>query len=352
MSQADELRLSEQQLDQFLRVVLERLGVPGETATLAARSLLDASLMGVDTHGVEALDMYVNHLRAGGLDPAPVPVILREKGSMGLWDMQSGFGLAGARRIMAHAIDRTKELGIYFATCRRTNHIGACGVYGLMAARRGLIAMICQGSRATFPPWGGTERRVGTSPMAFVAPVQGEFPFCYDASFGAITHAEIKAHMRRGIPLREGMALDSEGKPTTDPVKAWSGQVLPIGLYKGVGMAMWNEVLSCVLSGNWLPDQIPSIVNNPDRSADSCLYMMVMDPETLLAAGEFESRMRDYVEYVESSPARHRGAPPRYPGRRKGECWGERSQHGIPVSSEAVARFRKIAADCGVEPLC
>ena len=231
----DAVRFSAEALDGFIRAVFEKLRVPSDTAGLAARTLIEASLMGVDTHGVEALDMYVDHLRAGGLDPKPEPVMLREQGALALWDMQDGFGLAGARRIMEHAMRRAPEHGVHFVTCRRTNHIGACGVYARMAADKGLIAMVSQETRATFAPVGGRAPRVGTSPFGFAAPVAGGFPFVYDASFAVMTRSAMKAYLRAGKPLPDGVATDAEGEPTVDAVRAWTGQIMAIGLHRAWG---------------------------------------------------------------------------------------------------------------------
>ena len=345
------MRIPESLLDAFERQVFERLGVPAETAQLAVRSMLDASLMGVDTHGVEALDMYVDHLRAGGLDPKPEPILLKERGGLGLWDMQNGFGLASGRKIMAHAIKRAGEHGIYLATCRRTNHIGACGVYGKMAADEGLIGMVGQQTGAGLAPWGGTQGRVGASPTAFVAPVANSFHFYYDASFAMITGAQMKAHIRSCTPLPEGVAMDKDGNPTTDPKKARGGQILPIGRHKGVGLAMAFEILHCILSGNNFSSEIPSIVSHPEKTASSSIFMLVIDPNFIMPRGEFAHSMKRYVEYVESSPARNPQDPPRYPGRREGENWRDRREHGIPVRPDALARFDAIAASLSMASL-
>jgi len=346
---AESVRIPESTLDDFERTVLEKLGVPQETARLAVRSLLDASLMGINTHGIEALDMYVDHITKGGLDSEPEPVLLNERVGLGLWDMQNGFGLAGARKIMTHAITCGRKQGIYMATCRRTNHIGACGVYGKMAADNGLIGMVGQQTGATFSPCGGRERRVGASPTAFVAPVKDSFPFYYDGSFAQITGAQMKAHRRAGMPLPPGVALDKDGNPTTDPQKAWGGQIMPIGQYKGVGLAMVFEILHCILSGNVFSCEIPSIVSNPHKTAESSIFMIVIDPGAVMPHEKFAEKMKCYVEYIESSPARDPNDPPRYPGRREGENWHYRRKNGIPVRRETLERFDKIACSLGIK---
>jgi L-2-hydroxycarboxylate dehydrogenase (NAD+) len=355
----DTIRVAESKLRGFATEVFCRLGVPPASAELAAQSLLDASLLGVDTHGIESLDMYVTHIRSGGLKVAAELVCLpspfgRGAGGEGdrafqVWDMQHGFGLAGARKLMAEAIRQAHAAGIAMITCRNANHLGACGVYGKMAADEGLIGIVSQQTMALLAPWGGREPRIGASPFAMVAPVADGFPFFFDASMAAMTRAQIKAHRRAGIPLPEGVALDDRGLPTVDPEQAWHGQILPIGRHKGVGLAMVFEILSCVLSGNRFASEIPSIVNHPERSADSGIFMMAIDPRLVMPDGLLAATMKRYVEYQESSPAIDPSNPPRYPGRKEGTCWADRRAHGIPVSPEGYKRLLEIARQLEIE---
>ena len=340
-------RIAEQTLMNFVVDVLTRVGVSEETAKLASRSMLDASLMGIDSHGVGALPMYVNHIQGGGLKFDAEPVVVKSNGGVEQWDMQHGFGMASGRKIMEHAITAAKRCGIYLATCRNTNHLGACGVYGKMAADSGCIAMVSQQTNLAFSPWGSTEPRIGASPFAFVAPVKDGFPFYYDVTIAAITRAKVKAHMQAGEPLPEGVALDADGNATVDPTEAWNGQLLPIGAHKGVGLAMAFEILSCVLSGNQFAKDVPSIVDNPDKSADSSLFMIVINPEAAMPLDNFMATMRRYIDYIESSPARDPDNPPRYPGRRAGQSWSDRSRNGIPVSVDVLDRLDTIAQSIG-----
>jgi len=350
-SSAAERRFSQEILAAFALRVFAELQVPERTSRLAVRSLLDASLLGMETHGIEALRMYVDHLTGGGLKAKAEPLRVLESGGFDLWDMRSGFGLASGRIIMEHAISRAKESGIYLASIRNTNHIGACGVYGKIAADAGLIGMVSQQTLPAFAPWGGKEARVGASPFALVAPVKDMFPFYLDCSMAAVTRAKIKACRLAGVPLEEGLALDADGNPTADPEAAWFGQLMPIGRYKGVGLAMAFEILSAVLSGNQFADTIPSIVNEPHKSADSSVFMMAIDPQKVASEVDFPGRIREYVEYVESSPAKDHSDPPRYPGRREGEIWADRTRNGIPVTPDGLGGFETIAEELGVRPL-
>jgi len=97
-------RFEESVLEAFAVEVFAKLGVLTETADLAVRSMLDASLMAIDSHGIEALDMYVTHIQRGGLKANAEPIRTGGSPGVGLWDMQHGFGLASARKIMAQAV--------------------------------------------------------------------------------------------------------------------------------------------------------------------------------------------------------------------------------------------------------
>ncbi|WP_428940302.1 Ldh family oxidoreductase [Fontivita pretiosa] len=348
---SDSIRVRPEAFSAFAVAVFTKLGVPQSVAQLAARSMLDASLLGVDTHGIESMEMYVNHLLGGGLKADREPVLLGGSKVFERWDMRSGFGLASARILMQHAIQRAGEHGLYLATVRNTNHVGACGVYGKIAADQGYIGMISQQSFPCLAPWGGREIRLGSSPFAFVAPVQGMFPFYFDCHMAMMTRAQVKAHRLAKKPLPEGVAMDKDGNPTTDPEAAWFGQLMPIGKHKGVGLAMVFEILSAILSGNRFSNDIPSIVNEPNKSADSSFFIMAIDPGTVAPQGEFARRMREYVEYIESSPPLDPNNPPRYPGRREGQLWEQRSRDGIPVSPEGRAKFDAIVRKVNVKPL-
>ncbi len=353
-STASEIRMTRVnpvQFEDFAQSALQKLGVPSRTAALAIRSMLDASLMGIETHGIESLEMYVNHLEAGGLKADREPVKLSGKGPVEVWDMQSGYGLAGARTIMEKAIRIAKELGIYFASVRRTNHIGACGVYGKMAADQGLIGLVSQQTFPCLSPWGGKIPKIGSSPFAFVAPVEGSFPFYFDCQMASMTRAQVKSHRLRKIPLPEGAAMDLEGNPTTDPDTAWFGQLMPIGNHKGVGFAMVFEILAGILSGNQFSTGIPSIVNEPDKSADSSIFMMAIDPSVVCPEGDFSKRMEEYIAYIESSPPIDTSNPARYPGRREGEQWEERSRNGIPLSAAGPLKFEEITKRLSIDPI-
>ena len=350
MSNTEEItRVPEAELGAFGRRLFVALGVHPDISAPAIRSLLDASLMGIDSHGIESLDMYAAHLRAGGPEPAMAAQKVKEHGGLSLWDMANGLGLYNGRRLMEYAVTAAGIHGIGMVTCRRTNHIGACSVYGKMAADAGMIGLVSAQSRAMFAPWGGKDKRIGQSPLAVVVPVEGRFPFCYDGSFASMTNAKLKDYIRRGETLPNGVATDEKGRPTTDPQTAWTGQIMPIGRYKGVGLAMAFEILHCVLAGNIFALDVPSVVSTPEKAGDTSLFMMAIAPDSIMDDRDFSSEMKRYVDYVESSEPTDPAEPPWCPGKKEGDCWEDRRRNGIPLTPEGRARLIDLADQAGIE---
>src|SRR5258707_6161210 len=82
-----------------------------------------------------------------------------------------------------------------------------------------------------------------------------------DMATSAAAYGKIEIARRRGEPIPEGWATDSEGRDTTDPNKmVEGGALLPLGSdrdrggHKGYGLAIMVDVLCGVLSGGkWGP---------------------------------------------------------------------------------------------------
>lgn len=47
-----------------------------------------------------------------------------------------------------------------------------------------------------------------------------------------------------GRKISKGIAIDKDGKPNTDPIKAMNGALLPFGDYKGSALALVVEILT------------------------------------------------------------------------------------------------------------
>src|SRR6185312_5732926 len=118
-----------------------------------------------------------------------------------------------------------------------SNHCGALAAYVLQAVKHDMIGIVTTNALPTMAPWGGAERLLGINPLGVAIPAGAEEPIVYDAAFSGSAHGKIRVYQQKGLPIPPDWALDTEGNPTTDPAAAMGGLLLPIGAFKGAGLA-------------------------------------------------------------------------------------------------------------------
>jgi len=84
----------------------------------------------------------------------------------------------------------------------------------------------------------------GTNPLAFGFPTNEE-PIIFDMATSPMTWTGLILAKDKGESIPEGIAIDSEGKPTTDPAEAIKGAMFPFDRsYKGSGLGMVVEIMA------------------------------------------------------------------------------------------------------------
>jgi len=97
-------------------------------------------------------------------------------------------------------------------------------------------------------PPGGAKPALGTNPIAFGFPMQGD-PLVIDLGTSAFMGTDLQFRQRLGIPVPEGVAIDERGRPTTDAAAARRGALLPFGGHKGYALALAMHALGVLASG-------------------------------------------------------------------------------------------------------
>ncbi len=146
----------------------------------------------------------------------------------------NGLGPVVMTRATETAIAKAADVGMAWVGTRNSNHAGAGGVYAALALERGMIGMYFAIANV-MPPWGGTERLLGTNPIAVAIPAGDQPAFQLDIATTVASHGTIKVTAQRGAAMPEGWIVDTEGNPITDPSRANEGLLVPIGDYKGAG---------------------------------------------------------------------------------------------------------------------
>jgi L-2-hydroxycarboxylate dehydrogenase (NAD+) len=246
----------------FMMDVFQHLGVPEDEARICTDVLITADLRGIDSHGMGRLKYYYDRIQAGVQFAKTEMRVIKETETTALVDGNHGMGHVIAYRCMRLAMDKASRYGLGAVTVRNGTHFGIAGYYALMAAREDMIGFAATNARPSIAPTFSTEPMLGTNPIAFAAPSDMSYPFCFDAATSIIQRGKVEVADRAEKPLAEGLVVDVNGQSLTEPAKILvdlgtaTAALLPLGGagedyagYKGYGLATVVEILSASLSG-------------------------------------------------------------------------------------------------------
>jgi LDH2 family malate/lactate/ureidoglycolate dehydrogenase len=146
-----------------------------------------------------------------------------------------------------------------------------------------------------------------------------------------------------------GWAVDSQGVPTIDTDAAIRGMPMPLGGYKGSGLAMMVEMLCGVLSGGAMSVDVGGIriQGKPTRISQT---FVAIDAGRFMPPEEFNRRIEWLVDTVKSAaPAKGYGEV-LVAGDPEWRAAAERRQTGIPLGDGTWECLVEAAARLGVGP--
>jgi LDH2 family malate/lactate/ureidoglycolate dehydrogenase len=290
---------------------------------------------------------YVKKLTVGGVNPRGRPSIARDSGACLVVDGGNSMGQIGARFAMEAAIERAASIGMAAAAIRGSNHGGAMAYFATLALPHDMIGLATTNALPTMAPWGGAERLLGINPLAIAIPADQELPIVYDAAFSGSAHGKIRVYQQKGLTLPEGWALDREGRPTTDPAAAIDGLLLPIGGFKGAGLAMIMGVLSSMLSGAAYGTELGDMETGPKAGQDGH-FVAAIRISAFEDVNRFKSRVDRAIQQIHASRLA--------PGFDRIYASGEKEflteqdyrKNGIPLNAVTLRDLQRTARDLGI----
>src|SRR6478735_591516 len=124
---------SYQQLFDFTKTILQKIGCSETDAEIAAKVLLSADVRGVDSHGIARLSGYVRLWEVKRINATPAIKIVYETPSTAVVDGDAGLGLVVAPQAMHVAISKAKKAGTGWVSIKNSNHFGIAGIHAMMA---------------------------------------------------------------------------------------------------------------------------------------------------------------------------------------------------------------------------
>jgi ureidoglycolate dehydrogenase (NAD+) len=164
-----------------------------------------------------------------------------------------------------------------------------------------------------------------------------------------MTMNEVRRRAAVGEELPPGAAADASGQAVHDAGAAI--QLLPIGDYKGFGLAMAVDLLCALLTempaGPDVSDMFADDFAEPRRLGTVVGAVRIdafVDPD------EFEDRLGAMARRLRAEPARNPAHPILVPGDPEKAIEARRQQDGIPIPGGDLESLLSLAAELGVDP--
>ncbi len=347
------IRFSARTLIDFTATALARVGLSEEDARRGAEILVDADLMGIDSHGIAHLNAhrgYVPGIKAGLVNPQPTIRVERETAATALLDGDRGFGLTVGHYAMRLAIAKAREAGCGMVTVRNSRHFGAAGYYALMAVPEAMIGMAMTNAAPWMVPTFAKQKMIGTNPIAVAAPAGSEQPFLCDLATTAVAMGKLEIAEREGKPIPPGWALDENAQSTVDieRVRRGGGGLTPLGStattssYKGYALGQVVDLFCGILSGAGFSMILERGTSAAGHFFGAWRVDAFRDPAEFKAMMDEMQRM---FRTAEPAPDAERVL---LPGQREFETRAEREQHGIPLHESVVKTLTDLAEDLDI----
>jgi ureidoglycolate dehydrogenase (NAD+) len=322
---------------------LEARGVTNEAAAHVVSSIIQTSLRGVDSHGIQLFPHYCRVAETGRINVAPKLTFEQTAPGTAILDADHAYGHHAGAVAMEHAIACAKQVGIACVAVRNSSHFGAAAYFALRAPAAGCIGLAFTNADALLKAHGAKHAFTGTNPICFTAPIDGEEPFCFDAATSLVSWNKVVNARRTGGTLAEDWACDEHGLPVTDPHAARSLQ--PAGHHKGYGLSIIVDILCALLAGGGISKELLPMYKDIDvrRAISHCF--MAIDVEKFAALADFAQRMRTMVERARGLEPLQPDVPVMVPGDPEKRAFAERTVHGIPIDEVKLAEFIAVTGD-------
>jgi L-2-hydroxycarboxylate dehydrogenase (NAD+) len=288
----DAARISLDAARAFMSAAFVRVGLPGDDAAIVADLMAQADAQGSEGHGILRLPQYVRRIKAGGVNVKPDIRVVQERAAMALVHGDNGMGHLVMKRAADLAIAKAKVAGVAWVGTQWSNHAGPASLYARMPLAHDMVGLyLAVGNANHLPPWGGLDMLLSTNPIAIAVPTLTEPAVVLDMATTVAAYGKVKTYAQRGLSMPEGWMIDRDGKPLTDPKRADEGFLLPVGGYKGYGLALLFGLLAGTLNGAAMGKDVVDFNADSSSTTNTGQAIVAVDPAAFGDVTHFKRRV-------------------------------------------------------------
>jgi LDH2 family malate/lactate/ureidoglycolate dehydrogenase len=329
---ADRVHLSVDEARLLGESALRGIGYDDGEAAIVTDHVIDAALCGYEYSGLAKLLNVPEHRRFA-LPRGPIRLI-RETEVSALYDGGNNVGMLACYHAATATIEKAKAHGIALVGMTNTWMSGRNAYFVEMIAAAGYVAIHTASSGGAVAPLGGIKPVLGTNPIAFAVPTENG-PLVLDMGTSAFMATELQLRVRRNEALPEGVAIDRDGKPTTDPAEAQAGALLPFAGYKGFGLGLVVQALG-VLGGAGMVD----------GGQDGYLFI-AFRPDLLIPLDQCKQEVSKLIARVKAVPRAPGVAEIRIPGENSARNRERLKHEGLDIDGLVYDALRRLAGNRG-----
>ncbi len=341
-------------LARFIAAAYSAAGVPAADADTAARLMVEADLVGADAHGIFRLAQYIDRIASGGLNKRANITVTRTAPATARVDGDNGLGALVVAKAAETAIAIARETGVAWVGVHGSNHAGAASVYAALPMAAGMIGIYSAVASANhMAPWGGTDLLLGTNPLAIALPLgSGADPVVIDMATTVVSYGTVKNYALTGRAMPEGWMSDrTTGAPVTDAADSANGVLLPIGGYKGAGLALVLGLLAGALNGAAVGADVVDFNADNTTVTNTGQFIVALDVARFVDPVQFAAETKRHLEELRRS-ARLPGVERiRLPGDDRALRHRDRTANGVPLSPQVQAKLAAMATRLGIKAL-
>ena len=348
------LRATPAQLETFIASAFQTVGISAPEAKTVAQLMARADVNGSEGHGVFRLPQYIRRIKGGAVNVKPNIRIEREAAGMALVNGDNGMGHLVMRFATEKAIEKAKTAGVAWVGVKWSNHAGPASLYASMPVEHNMIGLyLAVGNANHLPAWGGLDVLLSTNPIAIALPGHddGEAPVILDMATTVAAYGKVKTKAQRGEMMPEGWMMDRQGKPLTDPKRANEGFLLPIGGYKGYGLALMFGLLAGTLNGAAMGRDVVDFNADDTTPTNTGHCIVAINIQAFQPVAEFKQSVDALVRDLRKSERLPGIERIHIPGEGSHAARADRLKNGVPMPPSLMAALDKLASELGIAPL-
>lgn len=316
-------------LKKWCECILKEIGINKPNREIFIDTLLEANLRGKDSHGITRLPVYIERIKRGLIKVNGKPQLIKKYGSVSLYDGDNELGqIIAYETIKKCAIEAIKS-GISVAGVKQANHFGMAAYYSEIPTKKGMIGFICCNAAPVMAPCGINTPILGTNPLSVSIPTPWDYALTFDMATTVLSRGKIRQLDKE--ENFEELALSKNGYPAKSAEEALEGTLLPLGGYKGFGLALIIDIIAGVLTGSMFSQNV-GFTKDMKKSSGTGFFVGALNIESMMDFPTFYKRLGKIYEQAKYFNIR-------LPGDNSQKVRKQRIKEGIPLKDSTIKKL-------------